>query len=121
MAAPTTVDEYLAAVPAGARSALEHLRRSILAAVPRATEGIAYGMPAVRVDRRILLQYAAFTSHCSLFPASGAVRAALGDELDPYFVPKATIRFRPDAPLPDALVRRIVEVRLEEIGHRGSR
>lgn len=116
MSAPTTVDEYLAAVPEAPRATLEALRRTILAAVPGATEGIAYGMPAVRVGGRILLQYAAFTSHCSIFPASGAVKEALGDVLAPYLAAKATIRFGPDAALPDALVRRIVEVRLEEIG-----
>jgi uncharacterized protein YdhG (YjbR/CyaY superfamily) len=121
MPAPTTVDEYLAAVPDGPRASLEALRRTVLASVPGATEGIAYGMPAVKVGGRILLQYAAFTSHCSLFPASGAVREALGADLDPYFVPKATIRFRPDAPLPEALVRRIIEVRLEEVGERHTR
>ena len=53
--------------------------------------------------------------HCSLFPASEAVRAALGEELAPNLSGKGTIRFPVEAPLPEAVVRRIVEVRLEEV------
>jgi uncharacterized protein YdhG (YjbR/CyaY superfamily) len=121
MSAPTTVDEYLAAVPAAPRAALEALRRTILAAVPDATEGISYGMPVVKVQGRMLLQYAAFTRHCSLFPASGAVKDALGDELAPYLAAKATIRFRPDAPLPEPLLRRFIDIRLAEMGQSVAR
>jgi uncharacterized protein YdhG (YjbR/CyaY superfamily) len=102
-AAPSSVDDYLAAVPEQPRAALEALRATIRAAAPEATEQFSYGMPAFRDRGRFLVSYAAFKDHCSLFPASGAVRAALGDELAPYLSGKGTIRFRPDDPLPSAL------------------
>lgn len=86
----------------------------IRAAAPEATEAISYGMPAFRDRGRLLVSYAAFKDHCSFFPASSAVRDALGEELKPYFTGKGTIRFRPDEPLPVELVTRIVEVRLQE-------
>jgi uncharacterized protein YdhG (YjbR/CyaY superfamily) len=38
----------------------------------------------------------------------------LGDELEPYFSGKGTLRFQADRPIPAALVKKIVEVRLEE-------
>jgi uncharacterized protein YdhG (YjbR/CyaY superfamily) len=115
MAAPTGVDSYLAALPEAPRAALEKLRQTIRAAAPEATEAIAYEMPTFRDDGRFLVSYAAYKHHCSLFPASGAVREALGDELKPYFSGKGTIRFTVDKPLPAALVTKIVKVRLEEI------
>jgi len=121
MAAPTSVDAYLAALPDEPRAALEHLRRTIRAAAPEATEAIAYGMPAFRDRGRFLVSYAAYRDHCSLFPASAAVREALGDELDPYVSGKGTIRFRADQPPSASLVERIVKTRLLETAARDRR
>jgi len=39
---------------------------------------------------------------------------ALGEELEPYFSGKGTLRFQADEPIPAALVRKIVRVRLQE-------
>jgi uncharacterized protein YdhG (YjbR/CyaY superfamily) len=121
MAAPTSVEDYLAAVPEEPRATLEKLRRTIKAAAPDATETISYQMPAFKDDGRFLVSYAAFKDHCSLFPASEAVIQALGEELKPYFSGKGTIRFHADRPLPAALVRKIVKVRLEENAARRRR
>jgi uncharacterized protein YdhG (YjbR/CyaY superfamily) len=114
VSAPSSVDDYLAEVPEGPRAALEKLRETIKAAAPEATESIAYGMPAFRQRGRFLVSYAAYKHHCSLYPASKAVMEELGDELKPYFSGKGTIRFQADEPLPAALVKRIVEICLEE-------
>lgn len=121
MAALTSVEDYLAALPEEPRAALEELRQMIRAAAPEATETIAYQMPAFRDHGRLLVSYAAFKDHCSLFPASGAVIGALGEELAPYFTRKGTIRFHAGKPLPAALVRKIVRVRLEENAVRSRR
>lgn len=115
MATPTSVEAYLADLPAAPRAALEALRATIRAAAPEAKEMIAYDMPAVRLDGRFLVSFAAFKGHCSLFPASQSVRDALGDELKPYLSGKGTIRFRAEEPLPASLVTKIVEIRLAEI------
>ena len=66
----SAVDDYLAALPPDQRAALEHLRATIRAAAPDATEAISYGMPAFKQDGRGLVGYAAFKAHCSLFPMS---------------------------------------------------
>ena len=114
MAAPAGVEEYLAALPPEARAFLEELRETILAAVPEPTEAISYQMPAVKANGRIVVWYAAFKDHYSLFPASEGVREALGEELEPYLSGKGTVRFSPEEPVPIALVKRIVEARLAE-------
>lgn len=121
MAASSEVDQYLAALPEVPRVALEMLRKAIRAAAPDATETIAYSMPAFRDNGRFLVSYAAYKDHCSLFPASAAVMVALGSELKPYFSGKGTLRFRAEKPLPAALVRRIVQIRLGETAVRGRR
>jgi uncharacterized protein YdhG (YjbR/CyaY superfamily) len=119
MAAPTSVENYLAALPEEQRVALEDLRQTIRAAAPTATETISYQMPAFKQDGRFLVSYAAFKDHCSLYPASDAVMEALGDELQPYFSGRGTLRFQADQPIPAALVKKIVELRLEENAARG--
>jgi uncharacterized protein YdhG (YjbR/CyaY superfamily) len=119
MAVPATVEAYLAALPAQQRAVLEDLRATIRAAAPDATELIAYGMPAFKSGGRLLVSYAAFKRHYSLFPASGAVLEALGDEIGPFYTAKATIQFTVERPLSADLVTRFVRVRLEEIAAPG--
>jgi uncharacterized protein YdhG (YjbR/CyaY superfamily) len=118
--APASVDEYLAALPEGSRVVMEQIRSTIRAAAPDATEVISYQIPTFKVGRRGLVSYAAFTSHFSLFPASGMVREALGDALAPYLSGKGTIRFPAGAPIPIELVTRVVEIRLAEVAPAGA-
>ncbi len=118
MAAPPSVDAYLAGLPDDRRAGVEELRRTIRAAAPQATEAIAYEMPAFRLDGRFLVSYAAFKNHYSLFPASAAVVDALGDEIRPYVAGKATIRFAAGKPIPSGLVTKVVQVRLAESAKR---
>ena len=121
MVTPTSVEDYLAALPEGPRGALEKLRETIKAVAPEATETISYQMPTFKLHGRLLVSYAAFKDHCSLFPASTKVLEALGEELEPFFSGKGTIRFTVDKPLPVALVRRIVRTRIEENASHGAR
>jgi uncharacterized protein YdhG (YjbR/CyaY superfamily) len=121
MTGPTSVDDYLAALPEASRVALENLRATIRAAAPEATEAISYGMPAFKNGGRLLVYYAAFKDHCSLFPGSKAVIEAYGAELGPQATGKGTIQFRADRPLTPQLVTKIVKARLEENAARRRR
>jgi uncharacterized protein YdhG (YjbR/CyaY superfamily) len=115
MAAYRDVDDYMAQLPDDRRVVMEALRRTIRAAVPAATEAIAYNMPAFRLDGRFLVSFQAFKRHYSLFPWSDRMLDELGDELHPYAVGKGTIRFPADEPIPLELVARIVELRCVEV------
>ena len=96
---------------------LRRLRRTIQAAAPDAEEILSYGMPAFR-QRRILVYFAAFKDHCSLFVGSAGVRRQFSAELGPFMTGKGTARFTPDRPLPARLVTRIVKARVAEIAVR---
>jgi len=111
--APKTVDEYMARVPPKLRTSLQRLRKAIKAAAPDADEVISYKMPAFR-QNGMLVYYAAFKDHCSLFVASDRVRRQFSSELKPFETGKGTLRFTPDRPLPANLVTRIVKVRVAE-------
>ena len=113
--APKTVDEYLAGVPQPARGTLDKMRAAIRSAVPAdAIETISYGMPAFR-NKRVLVWFAAFSDHCSLFPTA-AVIDAFKDQLKTFSTSKGTIHFPMDKPLPLALIKKIVKARAAQSG-----
>ena len=113
------VDDYLAAVPKEARVTLEKLRKTIKAAAPRATEVISYQMPMYK-QNGMVVGFAAFKDHCSLFPGS-AVMDAHKEELKRYDTSKGTIRFPANKPLPAALVKKLVTARIKENEARASK
>jgi uncharacterized protein YdhG (YjbR/CyaY superfamily) len=107
MAKPTTVAAYLRAVTPANRRALERLRKIICAAVPGVEEAISYGMPGFRHDGRWIIWIGAARDHCSLYGISGDPRDK--SELAGYDTSgRGTLRFAPDEPLPEALVRKLV-------------
>ena len=109
------VERYLAKVPEPARTTLQKVRAMIKAAAPReATEAISYGIPAFK-HNGLLVAYAAFANHCSFFPASGEALEEFAEELKDYPCSKGTIRFAADKPLPEELVRKLVEARAAKI------
>ena len=109
---PKSTDAYLATVTPDKRTALEALRKSIKAAAPKAEECISYGVPAFRLNGKLLVAYGAAANHCAFYP--GSVVQDLKDELKDYDTSKGTIRFPPDKPLPAALVRKLVKARIAE-------
>lgn len=115
------VDAYLANIPSDMRDALESLRQTIRAAAPDAVEGMNYGAPAFRYRDRPLVAYGAAKNHCSFYVMAPAVMEAIADELKPYDTSKGTIRFTPDALLPDALVTKLVKARMAQTDSSSTR
>jgi len=111
-ATPQTVDDYLAALPEEARATLEKIRKTIKAVAPEATEVISYQMPMYK-HHGMLVGFAAFKDHCSLFPGPKAV-ATYQDKLKAYETSKGTIRFPIGKPLSAALVKKIVKTCIAE-------
>ncbi len=109
------VDEYLAVVPEPQRSTLEHVRATLVALLPEAEEGIAYGVPCFKVAGKGVAGFGFYKNHCTYFPMSGSVTAELADDLTGFVTAKGSIRFPNDEPLSDELVARLVEARQREI------
>ena len=114
MRKPRNHDAYLAAINADKRAALAKLRKTIKAAVPTAEECISYQVPAFRLNGKFLVAYGVGANHCAFYP--GSVIESLKDELKGYDTSKGTIRFPADKPLPSALVRKLMKLRVAKIG-----
>jgi len=112
--AAKTVDEYLAGTPEPARSTLQHIRKVIKSVLPKeTTEVISYRIPMFKFNG-MLVGYAAFAKHCSLFPTGSGVIEKFAKELKGYSTSRGTIQFPPDKPLPDPLLKKIVKERVKE-------
>jgi uncharacterized protein YdhG (YjbR/CyaY superfamily) len=110
---PKNTDEYIAMVPEPARTTLKKVRAVIQSVVPHgATEIISYGMPAFK-HNGVLVWFAAFSDHCSLFPTASVIEA-FKKELKGYTTSKGTIQFPVDKPLPTTLVKKLVKARIAQ-------
>jgi len=110
----TNVNDYIAAQPKPTRLALARVRRAIRKALPKAEEVILYKMPACKLNGSIVVYFAGWKKHYSLYPAGEHLVAAFKDELAPYKVSKGTIRFPLSEPVPARLIERLARLRASE-------
>jgi uncharacterized protein YdhG (YjbR/CyaY superfamily) len=114
MAKTSTIDGYLKTKPAEVRLILAQVRRTIGRAIPKATEGISYQIPAYRLGTSPVVFFAGWKEHYSLYPASAALVAEFQAELAPYSISKGTIRFPLSEKVPAALIARLAKFLFRE-------
>jgi uncharacterized protein YdhG (YjbR/CyaY superfamily) len=109
------VDEYLANLDEPKRTTLKELRQTIRSIVPEAEECISYGMPAYRLRGKVIAGFAAFKNHLSYLPHSGSVFAEVPDDVAGYVTSKGALQFPIERPLPRALVKKLIAIRLRQL------
>jgi uncharacterized protein YdhG (YjbR/CyaY superfamily) len=114
MMAASEIDAYLDGLDEPKRSTLVGLRQALRRLLPDAEEGIAYGLPAFKVNGKTVAGFAAFKNHLSYLPHSGSVFPDLAAELSGYSYSSGSLRFPVDEPLPEDLVGRLVTVRMQQ-------
>jgi uncharacterized protein YdhG (YjbR/CyaY superfamily) len=109
-----TMDEYIASQPEATQVLLQHVRSTIRKALPEAQEVISYKIPAYKLHNEIVLYFAGWKRHYSLYPAGERLVAAFKDQLASYKVTKGTIRFPLSEPVPCKLIESIAKFRAKE-------
>jgi uncharacterized protein YdhG (YjbR/CyaY superfamily) len=112
------VDEYIAAQPEAIQGVLAQVRKAIRGSVPLAEEMISYKMPTYKIHGDPMLYFAGWKHHYSLYPATERVLEEVKEELEPYKIRKATIRFPISDPVPVGLIARIAKFRARETAER---
>ncbi|MFN6013062.1 MAG: iron chaperone [Flavobacteriales bacterium] len=107
-----SVDEYISSFPLDIQLRLNEIRGIIHKYAPESTEGISYGMPSYK-GKKILFYFGGFKKHVSFFPTSTGITAFI-NELEGYNVSKGTVQFMLDREVPEELIRRLVEFRLQQ-------
>jgi uncharacterized protein YdhG (YjbR/CyaY superfamily) len=110
--APKDIDEYIAGFPAEVQRILEKIRTTIKKAAPDAQETIKYGMPTFTLNGS-LVHFAAFKKHIGLFPPIKGDEN-LKKEVSVYEGEKGNLKFPLDAPIPYALIGKVVKQRVKE-------
>jgi len=110
-----SVDEYIASYPEEVQAVLQLVRRTIRKAVPGAEEVISYQIPTYKLRGDPVLYFAGWKAHYSLYPVNDRLVAALEDDLAPYKVNKATIRFPLSKRVPVKVIESIAKYRTNEV------
>jgi len=114
-----SVAEYIASRPASARPVLRRVRSILRKALPPgAAEIISYQIPAYRLPAGMVVFFAAWKDHYSLYPASDEMIAAIGADARRYRASKGTLRFPLSEPVPEKLLARVVRFRAREVAAR---
>lgn len=109
------VDKYIADFPRPVQTVLRKVRSTIRKALPGAEETISYRIPAYKLDGRMVIYFAGWKQHYSLYPATSGVVAKFKREFERYeYNGKGTIRFPISEPVPEQLIAGIVKLRANE-------
>ncbi len=112
--------DYIAAQPPAARRVLQRVRTIIQKALPEAEDVISYSIPAFKIDGRVVVFFAGWKEHFSIYPATGAVATTFKKELSEYVVTKGTIRFPWADPIPARLIAGVAKLRARDVADRAK-
>lgn len=105
-----SIDEYIAAQPESSRAVLGKVRAAIGKALPGSREVISYGIPAYRFEGHVVIFFAGWKEHFSIYPVTEGIRAQLSEELAPYPFSKGTVRFPLGGRVPVGLIGKIARL-----------
>jgi uncharacterized protein YdhG (YjbR/CyaY superfamily) len=113
-----SIPAYIAAQPKAAQGRLRKVRSAIRKAIPMAKESLSYKIPTYKIDDKVVLYFAGWAKHYSLYPCGPELAAKFKKELAPYEISKGTIRFPLSDDVPVRLIAAIAKFRAAEAGAR---
>lgn len=108
------VEVYINSVALPEKKEMERIRELVKEVASDGVEGMSYGMPGFKYKGKYLIGYATYKDHMSVFPTPWPIEM-LKDKLVGYKLAKGTVQFTLENPLPDALIRELVTLRMSEI------
>jgi len=84
-------------------------------ALPSAEECLSYGLPAFRLEGRVIAGFAATAEGGSYYPFSGLTLRTLAADLEGWSRTRSALHFTETRPLPEVLVRKLLAARRAEL------
>ena len=109
----SSIDQYISEFPPETQKALEEIRALIRAYAPEAVETMSYAIPTFDLNGKHVVHFAGYERHIGFYPTGKGVEA-FKHEFGPYKWSTGTVQFPLDEPLPEELIRRIVEYRVAQ-------
>lgn len=107
------IDQYIATYPQATQDILQKVRQLVQQLAPEATEAISYNIPAFKLDGTMLIFFAGWKEHISLYPipkGDDAFRQAI----EPYVQGRGTLQFPLSKPIPYKLIQQVIEAALSQ-------
>ncbi len=111
---PKSTDEYISNFPKEIQIVLQEVRKTIKNVAPKADESISYGMPAYKLNGKVLVYYAGYKNHIGFY-ATPTGHAEFTEELAKYKQGRGSIQFPINEPMPLDLITKIVKFRISEV------
>ncbi len=100
--------------PSPHRETMLELRNRILEVIPDAEEVVSYGMPAFKLDGRVLAGLLANKRHVGYYPFSGSILHLFPEELAKFSTTKSAIHVPVDKPLAKGLIKKLIRARIQQ-------
>ncbi len=113
-ALPSNVKKHYMSAPSPPRETMLEMRNRILEIIPDAEEVVSYGMPAFKLDGRVLAGLLANKKHVGYYPFSGSILHLFPEELAKFSTTKSAIHVPVDKPLAKGLIKKLIRARIQQ-------
>lgn len=110
----SVIDDYISSLSDPEKSIIKHMYDVVRQLVPDSIEGISYSMPALKYKGKALVAIMANKNFLSLYPFGSIEK--LGVDVSAFDQTSGSIHFTTDKPIPDELLKAIIEARKRQIG-----
>ncbi len=114
MSSNSEVSAYIENQPIEVQDRLRQVRQCIREMAPTAKESISYGMPAYKVNGKVLAYFGAYQKHLGFY-ATPSVHAHFAKEMSKYKGGKGSVQFPFAEPLPIELISNMIRFKLTEL------
>ena len=111
---PNSITQYISQFSPETQKILNKVRDTIQKSAPDAIETISYGMPAFKLNNKILIYFAAAKKHLGIYPTTIPI-IEFAKELAKHKTSKGAIQFPYSQPIPYDLIAKITRFRVKQL------
>lgn len=112
---PAAVKKLYTSASSPQRETMFEMRKRILEIVPKAEEVVSYGMPAFKLEGKVVAGLLSNKKHVGYYPFSGSILHLFSKELESFTTTKSALHVPVDKPLSKTLIRILIKARQKEI------